>query len=109
MGAARDWYEENIEEGVRDVVRLLRDNGFNTTHSCHHDMFVQLDAAPFVGGLPMEALHTLLYNYLRDRKEPVSFEVEVRHKVHGGCIMYTHATVLLTGRKKHPKDGDRKP
>lgn len=29
-----DWYEENIESGVRDLVRLLRDNGVNTECSC---------------------------------------------------------------------------
>jgi len=36
-----DWYEENIEEGVRYPVKLLRDNGFNTDCSCEHDKYVQ--------------------------------------------------------------------
>lgn len=31
-----NWYEENIEEPLRDLVKLLRDNGFNTTCSCGH-------------------------------------------------------------------------
>jgi hypothetical protein len=29
-----DWYEDKIESEVRDVVRLMRNNGFNTTSSC---------------------------------------------------------------------------
>jgi hypothetical protein len=36
-----NWYEENIEEPVRKVVKLLRENGFNTECSCGHDMYVQ--------------------------------------------------------------------
>jgi len=39
-----DWYEENIEAGVREVVRLLRDNGINTTQSCHHAMLVEAES-----------------------------------------------------------------
>ena len=35
------WYERNIEEGIRDEVRLLRDNGFNTECSCEHEKYVQ--------------------------------------------------------------------
>lgn len=53
------WYEENVEEGVREAVRLLRDNGFNTTCSCHHDLQVTLDIC--LGG-ELRRLHDLLYN-----------------------------------------------
>lgn len=38
-----DWYEEFIEEEIRPVVRLLRDNGFNTFCSCGHKMYVELE------------------------------------------------------------------
>lgn len=37
-----DWYN-TIEPGIREVVRLLRDNGINTTCSCEHEMIVQFD------------------------------------------------------------------
>ena len=37
------WYEEHIEEGVRFPVKLLRDNGINTSCSCEHDKYVQCD------------------------------------------------------------------
>ncbi len=32
-----DWYEENIEEPIRPLVHLLRENGFNTECSCGHE------------------------------------------------------------------------
>jgi hypothetical protein len=34
---------EGIEEPIRDIVRLLRDNGINTTCSCGHDMHVEIE------------------------------------------------------------------
>ena len=37
------WYEEFIEEGIREEVRLLRNNGFNTVSSCEHEMVVHCD------------------------------------------------------------------
>ena len=36
-----DWYINNIEEPVRDIVRALRNNGVNTECSCGHDMTIQ--------------------------------------------------------------------
>ena len=37
-----DWYEERIEEPLRDLVRELRNNGFNTECSCGHERYVQM-------------------------------------------------------------------
>lgn len=37
-----NWYEEHIEEPLRDLVRELRNNGFNTECSCGHEMYVQV-------------------------------------------------------------------
>ena len=41
-----DWYEQ-IEESVRELVRLLRDNGFNTVSSCGHNQWVQMEWCGF--------------------------------------------------------------
>jgi len=38
-----DWYDENIERGVRNLVRLLRNNGWNTISSCEHNMSVTME------------------------------------------------------------------
>ena len=37
-----DWYL-NIEVEVRTLVKLLRNNGFNTTCSCGHEMEIEID------------------------------------------------------------------
>jgi glutamate racemase len=37
-----DWYDQ-IEKPVRELVRLLRNNGFNTTSSCGHEMWIQME------------------------------------------------------------------
>jgi hypothetical protein len=39
---SESWYN-HIEPGIRPVVRLLRDNGWNTTCSCEHEMYVDVD------------------------------------------------------------------
>lgn len=35
-----DWYNR-IEPRIREIVRLLRDNGINTECSCEHEKYVQ--------------------------------------------------------------------
>ena len=54
-----DWYEENIEQGVRDLVRLLRNNGVNTTCSCEHERYVQCD---YMADWELFRIHHLLVN-----------------------------------------------
>lgn len=56
-----DWYDENIEEPIRDLVKLLRDNGFNTQCSCGHEMYVECQYPMGEGG-EMFRLDQLLYN-----------------------------------------------
>lgn len=49
QGASREtWYEigtwyECIEEPVREIVKLLRNNGFNTFSSCGHARIVKME------------------------------------------------------------------
>jgi len=91
-----DWYEENIEEPVRDVVKHLRDNGFNTECSCGHDMYVQLGWS--LDGELMR-LHSLLFTYFYQKGEKVTYEIELRHKVLD-CCPFTSVDVKLTNRQK---------
>lgn len=49
------WYE-CIEEPVRDIVYKLRNAGFNTTNSCGHDMWIEIDM-PY---LDLYDLYTIL-------------------------------------------------
>ena len=37
-----DWYNE-LEPEIRDLVKLLRNNGWNTTSSCGHKMYIEIE------------------------------------------------------------------
>jgi hypothetical protein len=39
-----DWYENNIEEPIREIVKELRSNGINTFCSCGHRMWIQCES-----------------------------------------------------------------
>ncbi len=54
---SKSWYDE-LEPGIREAVRLLRDNGFNTWCSCGHTLEIELVAQHADDG---ERLATLLY------------------------------------------------
>jgi len=40
-----DWYEEAIEKPIRDLIKTLRNNGFNTFCSCGHypNPYIQIE------------------------------------------------------------------
>lgn len=92
-----DWYD-NIEEGVRDVVRALRDNGFNTESSCHHDMTVQMQYIPDEA---VKRLHDLVWNLLHESGRPVTFDIQVSHSVIDGCT-FSFMTLRLPPRDGRP-------
>ena len=54
-----NWYEEKIEPGIRSLVVLLRDNGFNTECSCEHEMYVQCQ---YLMEGEIKRLHDTLFN-----------------------------------------------
>ena len=55
-----NWYD-NVEPPIRKLVKLLRDNGFNTTCSCGHGMWVELDIYRHMDDL--ELLRNLLLEH----------------------------------------------
>jgi hypothetical protein len=38
-----NWYEQVIEEPIRNIVRILRNNGINTISSCGHRMWIECE------------------------------------------------------------------
>lgn len=91
-----NWYASNIEEGVRDIVHLLRDNGINTVDSCHHEMTIQ--AEYHIDGT-IHYIHNLLWTYMSERREPIDFEIIARHKIENGYFVKTRIEIIL-GRPK---------
>lgn len=98
------WYDEYIEEGVRDIVKFLRENGINTYCSCHHSMQIQCDTV--LDGA-MQHLHNILYAYFSGREEPISYELVFRHRVENGYIVQTFIEITLLGRDKRGPDSHR--
>ena len=79
-----DWYEEYIEEGVRNLVKFLRNNGINTECSCHHEnpMYIQCQYMP---NGSVKDIHDLLWLYFTENNQSVTFSINLRHEVIDGC------------------------
>lgn len=90
---APDWYEEYTEEPVREIVRYLRNLGFNTECSCggHHGregsdkMYVQLQ---YITDGEIKRLDDALFNYLCElddnRMKNVNYTIDLYlHRVDG--------------------------
>jgi len=75
------WYDEIIEEPIRDLIYLLRNNGFNTINSCGHEMFIQVMPYRDLGN-EVKGIFDLLIseNYL-------DFEVKLCHDQSGNVII----------------------
>lgn len=89
MAKAIDWYEDYIEEPIRDLVRLLRNNGFNTECSCGHEMNVQCQYIPEG---EIQRLHNLLFN-----KGYRNYKIEVRLFVLDG-FSYPSLQITILGK-----------
>ena len=72
-----DWYEKNIEIEVRNVVKLLRDNGINTECSCGHEKYVQCQYIN--DGFVMEVDHLLFDNGFRNYNITVNLKRDEGH------------------------------
>ena len=78
------WYD-CIEPGIRPAVKLLRDNGFNTSSSCEHKMYVECHYIPEG---EVHRLHRLLFDAgFRE------YEISIRHTV---APAYTHSVLTVT-------------
>ena len=54
-------FYKDIEVPIRPLVKLLRENGWNTTCSCGHGMWVELDVYAYMDEL--EVLRSFLIDY----------------------------------------------
>jgi len=86
-----NWYNDNIEEPIRDLVKLLRNNGFNTECSCGHKMYVQCQ---YILSDEVQRLHNLLYeNGYRN------YEIDIQVKVING-YSYSSLDVKIKEKRK---------
>lgn len=80
-----NWYNDNIEDPLKEIVRFLRNRGVNTTCSCGHAMFIESDYS--MGGSLLD-LHTDLYNFICEKfgSDKTNYKIEVRISVEKGII-----------------------
>lgn len=72
------WYEEHIEDPLKEIVRYLRNRGVNTECSCGHKMWIQ--CGYFLDG-HIKDIHELVWCYLDSKGLDINFEISVIHKV----------------------------
>jgi hypothetical protein len=76
-----DWYSNAIEEPIRDIVKHLRNDGFNTECSCGHKMYVQCQYVP---DGEIFRLHKSILNFLDINHMPKNYEIIAKIKVVDG-------------------------
>ena len=81
-----DWYEKHIEEPIRPLVKLLRENGYNTMCSCGHEMYVEREYY----GDSVKPLFDLLFN-----NEYEHFRVEAFMGIDEVGVMSNHIVVWI--------------
>lgn len=91
-----EWYDQWIEEGVRDLVRHLRNNGVNTECSCEHEGYIQCQC--ILDG-EMMRVHDLLFCYFAEHNLPINYEIVLTHQVIEGHS-YSHYDIKLPIRKE---------
>lgn len=85
-------FYENIEEPIRELVKILRDNGINTTCSCGHKMYIEADLVP---DGTLQVIHKLVFNYLAEAKLPIEYDIEVRLEARKGLLWRTFVYINL--------------
>ena len=93
-----DWYEDNIEEGLSELVKYLRNNGVNTLCSCEHDGYIQSE---YLMDGSLNELHSLLFYYHSENNLPVNYTIELHHAVENG---HTHSFVEIKLPELENKD-----
>jgi len=86
-----NWYEEIIDPGIRNEVKLLRDNGFNTIYSCAQEKCIQCEYYLDAG---LEKLDWLLYiNGYRNYEIEAHVE-RIQGKLHSFVEVTFHERLL---------------
>ena len=79
-----EWYEEMIEDPLKSLVKLLRNNGFNTECSCGHDMYIQCQ---YVEDGSIKHVHDLLYSHFYEDLDKIpNYTISVNIVVDNGHL-----------------------
>ena len=67
-------FYNDIEPEIREIVKVLRDNGINTTCSCGHKMYVEADVIP---DGTLQVIHKVLFNHLTEQKHNLKYTITI--------------------------------
>jgi hypothetical protein len=82
-----NWYESNIDEDIRPIVKLLRDNGFNTKSSCGHMMYVQ--SALYYNVAPIKIINLLKEKGYKQFKINIEIQFDLlKHQVFHNFVVW---------------------
>ena len=86
-----------IEEPVRELVRRLRDSGINTTCSCGHEMYVQVD---LVSDGFLHTIHRTVYDWLvESNTEEPEYQIDIHMVVRRGIVSQCFANIHIGGER----------
>jgi len=71
-----DWYQENIEHPLQELVKILRNNGVNTESSCGHKMYIQCQFT--IGYDNLMKIDRLIYDYMSDNDLEITYDLTAR-------------------------------
>lgn len=83
------WYEKHVEPEIQPLVKLLRNNGLNTTCSCGHEMYCECD----VVGNYFETAHFV--SKLLTKHDYEQYKVECSYGIDAAGQRYKCLTVWL--------------
>ena len=91
-----DWYDQFIEDPLKDLIKVLRHNGINTECSCGHDMYIQCQHIP---AWELQDINKILLCYLDENNLPQDFKIIITHEVMDGH-QFTNLDIKLPNKKK---------
>ena len=91
------WYSQ-IEEPIRGLVKVLRDNGVNTTWSCGHKMAVE---ATIIPDGQLHTIHKAVYDFLAEENKELDYNIDIHMAVNRGHTIACSAKIILN-EKEYP-------
>lgn len=90
LNKEKEWYDENIEDPLKELMYVLRNNGFNTECSCGHDMYIQCQ---YVADESIKKLHDLLYLYFHENGDVPNYQIAVHYNVIDGHVAQSYINI----------------
>lgn len=83
-----NYYEENIDDTIIDIIKYLRNNGINTECSCNgHKIEKPYIQCQLIIDGEIKRIFELVYNYLCEKNKEIEYDIKINIKVENGCVV----------------------